>query len=168
MRHEAINLTRNAIGQVLEGLNHFLDEDEQLKLDMLEGETPFLEVVRALLDANEADEGTIKALDEQIEARRLRKERAKYRIERRKATIGSLMDCARLTKLALPEATLSLRTLGSRPKVTDVDALPDEFVTIHHVRKPNLEMIAAAIEPGVVIPGVTLTNGGVSLTVRRK
>jgi len=168
MRHEAINLTRHAIGQVLEGLNHFLDEDEQLKLDMLEGESPFLEVVRALLNANEADEGTIKALDEQIEARRLRKERAKYRIERRKATIGSLMDCARLTKLALPEATLSLRTLKARPKVTDADALPDAFVRIEQVRKPDTDAIAAAVEQGASIPGVTTTNGGSSLSVRRK
>jgi len=168
MQPQSINVAKAQIGQVLDALNHFLDDDEQLKLDMLEGETDLLSIVRRLLEENEADEGAILALESQVEQRRLRKERAKYRIERRKVAIGSLMDTAQLTKLALPEATLSLRTLKARPKVTDADALPDAFVTLSQVRKPDLEAIAAAVEQGAAIPGVTITNGGSSLTVRRK
>jgi len=168
MRLQAITLARSQIEGVLDALNHFLHDDEQLRLDMLEGETDLFAVVRRLLNDNEEDEGVILALKSQVEDRKARKDRAEHRIEKRKAAIASLMECAQLAKLPLPEATLSLRTLQPRPKVTDLDALPDEFVTIQQVRKPDLETIAAALEPGVTIPGVTMTNGGVSLSVRRR
>jgi hypothetical protein len=76
------------------------------------------------------------------------------------------MDCARLTKLPLPEATVSVRTLPSRPKVFDESAVPDDLCKFS--RKPDLDAIKEAIEHGAVIPGVTITNGGASLSVRRK
>lgn len=144
------------------------DDDHQLKADMLEGETELLDVVRQLLNENEDDDGTIASLDEQVDARAIRIERAKARIEARKRAIMSLMDCAQETSLKLPEATLSLRTLKPRPKVTDPDLLPDDFVKIETVRKPDREAIDAAFERGQAIPGVTMTNGSASLSVRRK
>lgn len=166
MIHTDIRLAQRDIERVLEDLNAFLEDDEQLKLDMLEGETDLFDIARRLLDANEADEGIIAALEEQIACRQARKDRAKLRIERRKSALSSLMDCARLTKLPLPEATVSLRTLQPRPKVIDADALPDAFVTFKRI--PNLEEIKAAIECGADIPGVGMTNGGISVVVRRK
>ena len=73
-----------------------------------------------------------------------------------------------MTKLPLPEATVSVRTLQPAPKVVDENLLPDEFVKIQTVRKPDREAIDAACERGEQIPGVVMTNGGASLTVRRK
>lgn len=168
MHPAQIKLAKAQVADVLDALDHFLDDDERLKLDMIEGETTLVDVVRALLEANEEDEGLIPALDEQVEARKARKDRAKLRIERRKAAIASLMDVARLTKLPLPEATLSLRTLQPRAKVSNPDELPDAFTVTQTIRKPDMEAIAAAVEQGASIPGVTMTNGGTSLTVRRK
>jgi hypothetical protein len=141
-----------------------LELDEQLKLSTLEGETDLFEVVSLLLSANEDDEGTIDALDAQVDARAIRIERAKARIETRKKAIISLMDCAQERTLRLPE----IRTMFPKPKVNDPDQLPDDFVTIETVRKPNKEAIEAAVENGCTIPGVVMTNGGASLTVRRK
>lgn len=167
--HTAIRIAKRDIDQVMEALNHTLGgDDPDLILDCLEGETDLFGIVRRLLDQNEHDEGNVRSLDQQIDDRKSRKDRAKHRIERRKAAIASLMDCARLTKLALPEATLSLRTLPPKPKVTDADALPDAFVTIQQVRKPDLEAIAVAIEGGASIPGAIRTNGSSSLAIRRK
>ena len=169
--HLKIRIAKTDIQRVLASLElapGFDGEDHRLKLDMLEGETELLEVVRQLLNENEDDEGIVLALDEQVDARSIRIERAKARIEGRKKAISALMDCAQETTLKLPEATLSLRTLKSRPKVTDADALPDGFVTIETVRKVNNEAIKEAFERGETIPGVTVTNGGSSLTVRRK
>lgn len=164
-----IRLAKTQISSVLDALAHFLsDADEALKLDMLEGETSLNEIVSRLLADNENDEGTIAALDAQIDIRAARKERLGNRIEARKTAIASLMDCAQITKLPLPEATLSLRTLQPRPKVVDPDALPSGFVTVIEVRKPNMDAIKEAIEDGATIPGVVMTNGSSSLTVRRK
>lgn len=142
------------------------DDDEKLKLDMLEGETELNELASKLLSENEDDEGLIDALKAQTEARRERKSRIETRIEARKAAIVTLMDCARLTKLMLPEATVSLRTLLPRPKVADEALLPEAFTII--VRKPDTEAIAVAVAKGENIPGVILTNGSASLTIRRK
>ena len=168
-QHVEIKLAKAQIGNVLEALAHFLsDDDESLKLDMLEGETGLNEIVSRLLADNEDDEGTIASLDAQIDIRAARKERLQHRIEGRKTAIASLMDCARITKLPLPEATLSLRTLQPRVKVAAAEELPDEYVTVLEIRKPNMEAIKDAVERGETIPGVVMTNGGSSLTVRRK
>lgn len=145
-----------------------LELDEQLKLSTLEGETELNEVVSALLSGNEDDEGMIAQVKEQIDVRKERIARFERRIETRKNAIVSLMDTAQLTKLPLPEATVSLRTLSGRPKVIDLDALPSAFVTEEVVRKPNNEAIAEAFGRGETIPGVVRTNGAASLTVRRK
>lgn len=170
-QHLAIRIAKTDIQRVLASLElapGFDPDDHQLKLDSLEGETDLLEVIRQLLNENEDDEGTINALALQMDERGVRRERAMARIEGRKRAIASLMDCAQETSLKLPEATLSLRTLKSRPKVNDADALPDEFVRIETIRKPDMEAIKEAFEKGQPIPGVTVTNGGSSLTVRRK
>jgi hypothetical protein len=169
MIHTDIRLAQRDIERVLDDLNVFLEgDDEQLKLDMFEGETDLFSIASRLLEANENDEGIIEALEQQIGARKVRKDRAELRIERRKSAISSLMDCAHITKLPLPEATVSLRTLKPRPKVVDVDALPAGFFTEQTLRKPDHDVIADAFERGEEIPGVIVTNGGSSLSVRRK
>jgi hypothetical protein len=170
MNYHAVRVAKIDIQRILAtlALTPGLELDEQLKLSMLEGETELFEVVRALLDENENDEGNIAALDEQVDARAIRIERAKARIEARKRAIMSLMDSAGETSLKLPEATLSLRTLKPRPKVADEAQLPDAFVKIETIRKPDRDAIDAAWERGETIPGVITTNGSASLTVRRK
>jgi hypothetical protein len=166
--HAAIRIAKTDIQQILAvlALTPGLEVDDQLKLSMLEGETELNEIVSALLAENEDDEGTIEALKAQIEARKERKARLEARIDARKRAIMGLLDVARLTKLPLPEATLSVRTLGPRPKVFDEEAVPDDLCRF--IRKPDMDAITAAFERGQPIPGVTVTNGGASLSVRRK
>lgn len=163
-----IRVAKASIEHVLDALQHFLGDDEQLKLDMLEGETNLNGVVSDLLASIEDDEGLVNALDVQIDARAARQERAKHRIDAKRRAIASLMDCALLTKLALPEATLSLRTIAPKAKVVNADELPDEFVRTIETRKPDTDAIKAAVEAGQSIPGVVMTNGDASLTIRRK
>ena len=143
-----------------------LELDEQLKLSTFEGETELNEIVSALLAENEDDEGMIEQVKAQIDVRRERIARFERRIETRKNAIVSLMDTALLTKLPLPEATVSVRTLRPSPKVADEGALPDDYCKF--VRKPDMAKIKTAFEGGIPIPGVVISNGGASLTVRRK
>lgn len=168
--HVAIKLAKVDIGRALSILELCpdLEIDEQLKLSTLEGETELNEIVSALLAANEDDEGMVEQIKAQIAVRRERIARFEHRIETRKNAIVSLMDTAMLAKLPLPEATVSVRTLGPRLKVTDADALPDAFTIPVTTRKPDMEAIESAVERGAVIPGVVMTNGGASLSVRRK
>ena len=144
-----------------------LELDEQLKLSTMEGETELCEIVSQLLAENEDDEGDIAKIKEQIAVRRERIARFERRIEARRNAIVSLMDTAMLTKLPLPEATVSVRTLHPAPKVANEEELPDDFCKF--VRKPDMEAIKAAFEAGKPLPaGVVLSNGGASLTIRRK
>jgi hypothetical protein len=46
------------------------------------------------------------------------------------------------------------------------EALPDQFCKF--VRKPDMKLIEDALERGESVPGVVMSNGGASLTVRRK
>lgn len=168
--HVATKLAKIDIGRALSILELCpdLDVDEQLKLSALEGETQLNEIVSLLLAMNEDDEGMIGQIKEQIGVRRERIGRFERRIETRKNAIVSLLDTAHLTKLPLPEATVTLRTLQPRIRVTDPDLLPDAFTIPVTTRKPDTEAIEAAVEKGAVIPGVVMTNGGASLTVRRR
>jgi hypothetical protein len=169
-QHVAIKVAKTEISRVLAilALCPGLEVDDQLKLSTLEGETELNEIVSALLAENEDDEGMIASIKDQIDQRRERKARFEARIEARKNAIASLMDCAQLTKLPLPEATVSLRTLQPRPRVTDVDQLPPAFTIEEVVRKPDTDAIEEALKHGASIPGVVMTNGGASLSVRRK
>jgi hypothetical protein len=75
------------------------NDDEQLKADMLEGETELFEIVRRLLNENEDDEGAILALKAQIEDRNIRKARAEQRRNARREERHLCQLVARATGL---------------------------------------------------------------------
>lgn len=160
---ERLDLTKIQVEAIAAHLRDQLDDDERAYLDTLEGQTDLFEWVRRLLGKIEEDEGNVAALKEQIADRTARKSRAEQRIETTREAIKALLDCARLDKLVLPEATLSVRDVPPKAIVTDETAVPEEFCRI--TRKPDMAAIKAAEGP---IPGVTFDNGGQSLTIRRK
>ncbi len=158
-----VDLTKLQVGAVAAMLRDVLTEDERLYLDMLEAETDIHELIRHLLNQIEQDEGIQAALAEQINDRLARKARAAERVKHNRDAIAALLECAGLDKLTLPEATVSVRKVPPKPIVTNPEAVPDEFCTF--TKKPNM----AAIKQADILPlGVTLDNGCISLTVRRK
>ena len=157
------DLTKIQVQHVVNNMRDVFEDDDQLRLDTLEGETDLFEIAKRLLDDMERDEGDKAILAEQMDSRKVRRDRCDARIKARREAIAALMDCAGLDKLPLPEATLSLRKMAPKAVVIDAEALPDDMCTF--TRKPNL----AAIKEADTLPtGVAMDNGGVSLTVRRK
>jgi hypothetical protein len=161
-----LDLTKIQVSAVAAMLRDELAEDERLYLDTLEGETDLYEWARRLLDQIERDEGMAKALVQQIEDRAARKGRAEERIKANRTAIMALLGCAKVDKLQLPEATLSLRRVAPKPIVTDETALPDDLCKV--VRRPDMAAIKAEVEAGRTVSGISFDNGGLSLTVRRK
>jgi hypothetical protein len=161
-----LDLAKIQVGAVAAMLHDVLTEDERLYLDTLEGETDLYELVRKLLAQVEEDEGVQAILAEQIADRTARKQRAGERVKHNREAIMALIQCANLDKLTLPEATLSVRAVPPKAIVTDEAAVPDELCKF--TRKPDLTAIKAEVEAGAVVPGVSLDNGGNSLTIRRK
>lgn len=163
---ENIYIAKVEIERILADYAAAIGEDEDFKLDVLEGQTRLFEFVRLFLGRIEDDEGVANALKQQIADRQSRKERAEHRVEASRRAIGELLAAAKLDKLALPEATISTRFNPGRPKVADPDLLPDDCVRIE--RKPDMAAIKERADAGELPPGVTLGNGSMSLTVRRK
>jgi hypothetical protein len=160
-----IDLTKIQVAAIVAEMRVRFPEDEQFLLDTLEGQTDLFEIVGKLLDGIEYDDGQAAALISQIEARNIRLERAKARKAVRRDAIQSLMDAAGRDRLTLPEATLSVRRLAPKPTVTDAEAVPRHLCRVKHT--PDMAAIKAEMEAGSAVPGVELSNGGASLTIRR-
>jgi hypothetical protein len=166
MDHPKVKMTRDQVTLLLQLTEP--EDDEQLRLDMLEGETDLFELVSTLLDQIEAYEGDVDALEHQIEDRKRRAGRKERTIEQLRGIIGSLMETAGVRKLPLPQATVFTSSIKGTWKVTDPSLLPKKFLERHLVTKPDRAKIAAAIDKTGELPsGVTMSNGYTSLTIRR-
>lgn len=162
------DLTKLQVEAVVRDLRDHFEDDEQLKLDMLEGETDLFELARKLLDGIEADEGDKAVLTEQMDTRNARRDRCDARIKARREAIAALMECAELDKLPLPEATLSLRMTPAKLAVNEAAAVPEEYSV--PTLKPSMEAIKAAFTPDTPdLPNwLRVEPERPSLTIRRK
>lgn len=141
------------------------DGDEQLRADSIEGETDLHAFVSRILDWIEDDEDNVNALDQQIAVRKIRMERAKARALKKRDMIQSLMEMAKLDKLMLPEATVSIRDVAPKVIFPQTDLVPDEFCKFE--RKLDRDKLKS-VDPENLPSWATIDNGGKSLTVRRK
>lgn len=164
-RHDADALRRE-IERLLLGFPELAD-DEVLRADMLDGSTEIGDILTSLIhtiqDAVALKEGTWARLDEL----KARGERFARRTEFVRALIFKIMETARLKKLELPEATLSIRN-NPQQIVGDIDAdaLPDELCRIK--REPDKKKIRDALLAGQQVPGCALSNAPPSLMIGTK
>jgi hypothetical protein len=140
-------------------------DDAELNHDMVEGETEFFEILATALD--EIDQCEIiaegcKAKAEEIGKRRTR---AEARAARIRALIEQAMVSIELSTARLPTATLTVKASGPKPIVSDESLIPSEF---WEPQPPKLNRTALnkAVKLGPV-PGVDMSNGSVSLQIRR-
>jgi len=163
-----LDLTLAQISAIRTAYADQLDEDERLMLDTLEGETDALAIVRRLLNGIERDEGDKAALIEQMEARKVRKDRCDQRIAAQRDAIAAIMQTAGLDRLPLPEATISLREVPAKLAIGDKSAVPDEFCVPKLT--PSMDKIKAAfsLENGNLPNWLGVEPSRPSITVRRK
>lgn len=140
-----------------------LNDDEEFKMNVLEGETDFHRILTNLVRKAQFA-GTI-ADGIADEARRLgeRKKRYERQEEFNRALIKEVMEIAEIRKVELPVATLSIGNKAASVIITDETLLPDNLVRIK--REPNKTEIKKALEAGPVA-GAMLSNGGTTLMVR--
>lgn len=143
------------------------EDDDEAVVDTVDGETDAVGAlrwtVRRAIEA-EANAEACKALAASYTERRKVLE---GRAERFKAAAAAFLQEVGEKSLRLPEATISWRATGPQ-LVGDVPSaadLPDDCVKLQRVKhEPSIK---AALEAGRVIPGLSLSNGGLGLTVRR-
>ena len=146
-------------------------DDDELILDAIEGETDAMEAVSKILrliGEDDARAAALKTLESEYAGRRKRYE---DRVKNARTSLQAFMSEFGLKKIERPEATLSIS--NSAPRVSfapDMDPkdLPAEFqrVTIEADKAKITEAMKA--DANLTLPGVYWTNGGQSLTLRRK
>lgn len=143
-----------------------LAEDDDLRLDTLEGETDFHRIMSRLVRVRNEKLAEADGLSGYIGDLSERKARQVRGADGVKSLMLSLMSVADLPKLVLPEATISVTKPRASVEVTDVDALPQG--TFATVRQPDKAAIKALLEAGDDVPGAALKSSEPGLIVRTK
>lgn len=156
------------LGQEIDALLYdfpTLRDDPQLRADMLEGATSFTDLIQRALDKGDEARTMAMALDIRIKELVQRREAQEGREEEMRGLIHRLMNRADITKVALPEGTMTIHPGRKSVVVEDINALPQGYYTTH--RKADSKAIAAAIDAGEMIPGAKMVTGNPYLSIRR-
>lgn len=156
-----------AVLQLRAALGEAIDDDMQLLLDMIEGETGFLEAVDAVLEARADNTAMIEAMAQREAELRARRQRFEMREETIRKALQRSLEATGLKKLQRPLATLSLGNRAPMAIVTNEALIPDSY-KIPQPAKLDRRMLLEALRGGVNVPGAALSNGGTSLTIRSK
>jgi hypothetical protein len=144
-----------------------IDTDEAAAMEALRQEVPDVDMVLTrLLRAMGEAEANRDAVIGRAKSLMTRAERFNRQYDSLRAAVMSILDACQLTKWQSPEHTVSVREGKPAVVISDVDALPAEYTKTE--TKPDRAAIKAAMEQGVVIPGVEWGNGGVIMVVRDK
>lgn len=142
-------------------------DDPKLILDTIEGETNLAEACVVVLEECNEDEILIEGLKAKLDELSVRKGRMEKSVETRRGIILMAMDKAGLDTIRCPLGTMSVRPTPAKTVITDEAQLPARF---WKPGNPTLDRAAlkAALDGGEQIPGASLSNGGLSLSVRVK
>lgn len=121
------DILRAEIARTAEYLAPYCDGDEQLFLDMLEGETDLFRIVGRIHEQTARDDEMLVGIAAREANLKERKQRIGERVKASKAVIGKFLRAAQLARLELPEVTYSVRDGKPSLVVTDADAVPDEY-----------------------------------------
>ena len=165
-RHLSKTLTREAEA-ARDLLAQLASDDDMLNHDMVEGETGLLEALTAAVAALDDAEAQIAGCKDREDVFKARRVAAERRRERIRALIEQAILRADMQGVRLPVATLTVQATKPAPIYDDEASIPAKF---WKAGTPTLDKAAIkeALKSGETIPGVSLTNGGVTLHIRRQ
>ena len=139
-------------------LNEDMDA-EQLK-DCLDNiEEAFNDKATNVLSVVNSMDSDVSAIDAEIKRLQARKKAMVNRKDSLKEYLRTNMEATGITKIQHPLFNVTLAKPSVKCEVTDVDALPDEFVKVELVTKPDLNKIKRAIKDGEDVNGAQLVEG---------
>lgn len=151
---------RESIVQLAQG-------DEDMILDMTEGETSLFECIDALLEQNTHDGALIEGTARVMADLDARASRVQKRVDTRRALIEQAMLTAEIKKLERPAATLTMANRAASVRIDSEADIPAEF-WVAAAPKLDRKALSAALKEGRPVTGATLSNAAPSLTVRVK
>lgn len=141
-----------------------LEEDAELRADTLEGETDLHAILGRLIGRAQDAKFMAAATAERVKELTARRQRFERNEEAMRGLIFKLMNAARLPKVQLPEATLSIGKGRDRVEITDETRLPDEYWRVS--RAPDKTSLADVLKAGKDVPGAELVAASDVLKVR--
>jgi len=144
-----------------------LAEDETALLDTLEGVTDLREAIIAIMRSRDDDAILIAGIQARIDELQQRGSRFSERAVKKKAFVAAIMERAEIKKIEAPEFTLSLGKKAQQLVISDEGAIPEQFWKEKTTRFLDKLALKDVLKVGT-IPGASLDNGGVQLTVRTK
>jgi hypothetical protein len=145
----------------------FPEADEDTLRDTLEGLSSLPEALAAVLRSYLDDLTLAAALGMRIGDMQERLSGIEHRADKKRELVTSVMERADIKKLAEPDFTASLRTVPPSVLVTDEGQIPVDY---WKPQAPQLDRqgLSAALKSGAAVPGATLSNPRMTLSVRTK
>ncbi|MGF0520602.1 siphovirus Gp157 family protein [Agrobacterium pusense] len=141
-----------------------LEADEELRADMLEGETNFHAVLTRLVNGERDADSLAKGVAGRISDLQARKSRAERRKEAMRSMMFKLLKAAGVPRVPLAEATIFIGKKAAAVEIIDEALLPAEVVRI--TTAPDKKAIADLLKAGTDVPGAKMGEAGEQLSVR--
>jgi hypothetical protein len=141
-----------------------LEDDEAWALT-LESETDLDGMLTSIVRRIEDTKALVIGTKDRFDELKSRKDRFENRVEALRSLAFKLMEAANVSKLELPEATLSLRNVAPAVVIVDEEKLPD--IACKFERKPDKAKIKELLSTGMVA-GAAMSNGGKTVSIRVK
>lgn len=151
-----------AAAGLLQELN---SEDDVLNHDMIEGETGFFEAVERALDHIRECDTLLAGIADTKKALSDREARVKQRRDRLRGLIEQAFAIAQIKSHTFPCETVTTKAVPPKLIVSDEAEVPSQYF---EPQPPKLDRKAllAAVKEGDV-PGASLSNGGMTIQIRR-
>ena len=163
LHHELAN--HEYLRQLLE--EQFPDIDEETLLDTLEGITDLHEMIAEVVRSRQDDLAYIAAVRARISDMQERLARLDQRADKKKEIVTSVLERAGIKKITEADFTLTLRSTTPPLVVIEEKQIPDAFWKPQPAKLDRQGLISA-LKSGREVSGVTLGNGGVTISVRTK
>lgn len=143
----------------------FPEADEETLSDTLEGMTSLHDKLAVIVRSQQEDRVMTSALKERIQEMQGRLNRIQGRVEKKRDLVVTVMERAGIKKLSQPDFTASLRATPRPLVISDERAIPDQYWRTPPA-KLDRKHLADSLAADRDVPGASLGNGGVTVSVR--
>lgn len=140
------------------------DEAVKTTLECVQGD--FNDKAIAIIKLAENLDSDTSAIDAEIERLKARKQVIVNRQKSLREYLLHNMETSGITKIECALFTASLRKGIESVEIENESLLPDEFISVEVVTKPDKKAIKQAIQSGQQVPGATIKRGATSIVIK--
>ena len=159
---ELYSETQAAIALVA-NFNDLLGDDDEARLDAIEGETQLVEIIASLVERLAVIDALVVGMNDAARKIAARKSRLANQAEMIRTAVGSAMTQSGLRKMETPLGTVSVKATPASLVVLNEADIPTRYYKPGPLDK---RAIIAELKDGAEISGVGLSNGGETISIR--